>query len=683
MRLFFICILFSINVYSVFSQDWEQCDGLYGAEINIIEVTRDNLLFGVNRYSGIMFRSSNDGNTWERLPKLEHAERYVHEINVVCSNQKTIYIGTDLGVFATDDNGNSWQLVGLENFKIESMVIKKDVLFCTTSNGYVFHSKDSGNTWTKIYENVSPYGSKIVFNNNTIYIVDTKLHQSTDNGTTWHIIDDSVLKSAQNGFLTNTIATSNGNVYAGAIGALFRSTDDGLSWSNLIDVQAEPLWDYNTWVRSVYAVGDTIYVTTGSEVLRSYDRGEQWYLSPVEGVPNTILHHKSKIYIGTFAGFSISEDNGFEWEEKNKGINYVVINSLIETGGVLLAGSNQGISRSTDNGKNWSYVKKGFTREYGQNLLKNKIYTFAMETRSMKRSKDNGISWEEIGPFKSDDYSENDILRSATIQNEKLFITTKDRDTLFVKEDNNKEWKKIPLEMNLYILTSDHKYIYATTTSHPQKLIRTEDGGENWEDFNIKNVSTYSALVVSNDAMFAIASNLLLRSTDEGSSWEDIGKNYGLVNPRIMAYSNGVLCIGTNKGIFVSNDKGSTWEMYYFEYPVTCILLAQSNLFVGTNTFSLWKYPFETLSLNDENTARNKVLNIHPNPVSNKCTVELSNFNGIGFANIYDIYGQLLLKQKLESKETVIDVSAMPIGEYNIVVSSGGDVANDKIIIMR
>ncbi len=683
MRLLLVFILFPLFIYyPTCSQDWEQCEGVNGANIGIIGA-KGNMLLAVSTYNATMFRSYNNGDTWERLQDLENGERYVWEIYAICSNDKEIFVGTDLGVFRTDDDGNSWEFLGLENFKIESIVIKNEVLLCTTSYGYVFRSRDNGNTWSKIYEYAPNSGGKIIFNDNTLYIVNSELHQSTDNGISWHIIDDSVIKSNQNGFLTQSIACSNGNVYVGTVGALYKSTDDGLTWINLIDVYTPPSWEHNTWVRSIYAVGDTVYVLTHNDALRSYNGGEKWYYVPIDEVPNTFLQHNSTLFAGSYAGFSKSEDNGFTWEEKNKGLNYVSIYSLIETEEVLLAGSDLGISRSTDNGRNWNYVKKGDEREYGNNFLKNKVYTFAMDTRSMKRSKDKGISWEEFGPFKSDDFSESNIIRSATIQNEKLFITTKDRDTLYVSEDNSNVWKKIALTMNLYILASDNKYIYAVTTSQPQKLIRTKDGGENWEDFSIKKVTNYSALVVANDVMFAIASNLLLRSTNDGGSWEDIGKEYELVNPRTIAYSNGILYAATNKGIFVSKDKGSTCEMYYFEYPATCILPVQDNLFVGTIEFSLWKHPFEISSLGEENTARDNVLNIHPNPVSNKFTVKLNNFNEIAVVNIYNVYGQLVLNQKLENQEAEIDVSTMPVGEYNIVLNVGNNISTDKIVIMK
>lgn len=674
MRLLLVFILFPLFIYyPTYSQDWEQCEGVYGAYIKTM-VTNGKVLLA-STYDGIMFRSYDKGDTWERFERMKNDAGYVFDVTAMCINDKVIFVGTNVGVFRSEDNGDSWQLIGTEPHNIRSMTIKKEVLLITTSQGHALMSKDNGDTWTKMYENLSSMYGRIVFNDNTIYILDGKLHQSTDNGASWNIIEDSIIKNKDDKRLSGAIAASNGNIYVGANSALFRSTDDGETWANLIDIDS-PGWDQETSVQSLYTAGDTVYVLSYNGVLRSFDKGENWQIIPIEYTPNVVLQNGTLIYVGTETGFSKSTDNGYSWEESRKGLNSVQVSDLIEIDETLLACTDIGISRSTDKGMSWSYVRNEPRRLFAYQLLKNTDYLFALGYYKFMRSGDKGVSWKEIEVGTKS-------IRSAVIQNENIFVTTDTKETLFKSTDNGETWQEIPSNKHLFRLhSSDGKNIFAVRREFPQKLFRSENNGESWEEISIENVNNYTYMATGDGVLFVLAGNTLFCSKDEGKNWEKISMNSNISSPLTVAYVKGVLFVSDDYGIYMSKDKGSTWEFYTFEYPINCVLPTKDNLFVGTLEYSLWKLPLNILSAPDYILNSNAVLEIAPNPTNSKCIIK-SNTTNYKEVNVYNTLGQSLLTHKFESQETELDLSVLSVGEYNVVLYDGKRHLINKILIIR
>jgi photosystem II stability/assembly factor-like uncharacterized protein len=119
------------------------------------------------------------------------------------------------------------------------------------------------------------------------------------------------------------------------------------------------------------------------------------------------------------------------------------------------------------------------------------------------------------------------------------------------------------------------KLLYAGTDDG--RLWRTRDGGENWEDIRKEPlpVRWISRIVASKYDFGTVyvtqtgrrdddAAVYIWRSTDFGSTWEDISSNVpaGPVNViREDPENKKILYLGTDVGVYVTNDSGKSWEV--------------------------------------------------------------------------------------------------------------------------
>jgi PKD repeat protein len=71
-----------------------------------------------------------------------------------------------------------------------------------------------------------------------------------------------------------------------------------------------------------------------------------------------------------------------------------------------------------------------------------------------------------------------------------------------------------------------------------------------------------------------------------------------------------------------------------------------------------------------------------PNPVSDFVNVSF-NKNVSGIINVTDITGKIISSQKFDGQKTQVDVRALPQGIYNLSLTGGSDVWNEKIVIIR
>jgi hypothetical protein len=71
------------------------------------------------------------------------------------------------------------------------------------------------------------------------------------------------------------------------------------------------------------------------------------------------------------------------------------------------------------------------------------------------------------------------------------------------------------------------------------------------------------------------------------------------------------------------------------------------------------------------------LLIIYPNPIGNNLVISCVEFANIG---IYDMYGKLLLSQKIDSDTAIIDVSFLQSGTYFIKVFSRKGIVTKKIV---
>jgi photosystem II stability/assembly factor-like uncharacterized protein len=251
------------------------------------------------------FKSTDGGKSWTPIESGMIDRSKKGPTNVTVSglqfdpaNPKTLYAGTEAGVFRSTDEGLHWTLLraepvadklGLEDPEIQ---VGEPVFdprwpetFYTPAEGGLLKTSDAGSSWRLIGKGltieepiayvqalaIDPHSPKVLLAGN-----EEGLFKSVDEGETWSPWGESI--DAEFSFLVFD-PEKPGVVYAGLRGALLRSENAGATWSKIRgDDPAAFAFDPRNPA--------TIYVGTYTGLFKSTDRGETW-TSASRGLPGT------------------------------------------------------------------------------------------------------------------------------------------------------------------------------------------------------------------------------------------------------------------------------------------------------------------------------------------------------------------------------------------------------------
>jgi hypothetical protein len=244
--------------------------------------------------------------------------------------------------------------------------------------------------WNAISAATSTFGASIgindiAFGNNTFVAVgdNGKMARSTDNGASWTVVVDSTFPSGYYGGKIYAIAFGNNTFIAtGEDGKAAYSTDNGETWIQVTGIVSGNGIDGIAFGNGVFIVFSGFY--DGSYMARSTDNGQTW--SPVTS--------------NTFSSPTNVEIQGIGY-----GNNVFIA-----------VGSNNTILRSTDYGLNWSKVVDGsfgstavYSIAYGGGstfVAGAGAYSKATNTGGkMAVSNDSGVTWTQIATIGASSFS--------------------------------------------------------------------------------------------------------------------------------------------------------------------------------------------------------------------------------------------------------------------------------------
>ncbi len=260
------------------------------------------------------------------------------------------------------------------------------------------------------------------------------------------------------------------------------------------------------------------------------------------------------------------------------------------------------------------------------------------------RSTDSGITWEIKNKVDEEtSISAVDVLTIIIdpVETDTVYLGTKDKGIL-ISEDNAEKWRKFssPTESNVYGLAINYfnnKTMYASgTASGRGKIFKTENGGETWSEIYTEPADgTYITAISmnpNNPQNIFVGTNrgVILRTSDGGANWDNLhsaggaiskiifsedGKNniYFLVYqnkilladenglnfremerksgntdlPTIYSFDidknkNGTMYIGTERGLYRSNNYGESFEELDIiassrEFPIRSVIVSPFN----------------------------------------------------------------------------------------------------------
>ncbi len=339
-------------------------------------------------YDGTLFKSYNGGKTFSS----ETSELLSGSITVGFdpADSQLIYLGKYIGVSKSYDGGNVWEesshgMLGATPTKVAINQENQDVLF-VGSNSYngVDKSQDGGLNWQMSNTGLPSYGSVTIDPNNqeTLFCLASEngIFKSTNSGDSWTQLTDQPI-------YTYEINHSNSNIQYGAINNVFyKSYDGGAIWNEISTISGGMMGD-GSIVSIASDPGNTDILYCGTQLWFSADMFGGLYKSTDSGVTWTQLvtdqaavkiaidpNNSNVVYYGTCEnGLFKSTDGGLTWNSLTTGLgtgeNLPYISDILintENSNILYVGlqnnfykagvHNNGIYKSTDAGLTWEVL---------------------------------------------------------------------------------------------------------------------------------------------------------------------------------------------------------------------------------------------------------------------------------------------------------------------------------------
>lgn len=549
----------------------------------------------------------------------------------------TGYICDDYYVYRTYNGGLNWQTLDVDTNLTETF---NDVEFLNLQKGFalkansIFMTNDGGETWQMTGSDI--HANTLYFFNESIGYVygdNEAVYKTTDGGYTWlmimsgqiyHTILDLEFSSPDTGYLVTGYQDSND-----VISTLKRTTDGGTTWTDLpapgnpysITVTGSHLWlgthsySYDSIPLYLYhssnggALWDSLYVT---KAYRPQALDEVRFFNPLEGY---VCYH-GKFYTTTDGGTtwtitspSDTYPNGcyfenFSWTDPLHG---------------YFCGRNGDLAKTADRSATFTRMGEGYnhnmwfacwffdmqrgiaaiplTGGIAQNSTG--AGTYGMKYPYLVYTNDGALTWDTCNaPLH---YS--DIL-DIKFTNDSTGWATCDIG-LFATTDGGINWDLRYYDMtyptvgfnNLCIVDSMHIYNHAW-----DRISASTDGGYTWVD---RSPTTFFQDGYSATAMcfpdtltgycavlgvYYIQDKLLLKTTDGGITWVQIGEFYigsPISNIEFYDASNGIMY---NEGnVMITHDGGITWTSDFILHlgyvkmfdPQTIMMVVNSEVWVS------------------------------------------------------------------------------------------------------
>ncbi|WP_035349752.1 WD40/YVTN/BNR-like repeat-containing protein [Edaphobacter aggregans] len=525
--------------------DWKRLarvgkrDDLVLDSIVLDQATPGRILVGawvLSKAEGGLYVSNDAGVSWTEVSEMKGQS--IRALVSAPSDPKTLVAGTLKGVYRSSDGGTHWQLITPEGsqelHEVESIAIDpKDTKTIYAGTWHLpWKTTDGGAHWSNIKEGViddSDVFSIIIDpkDPNVVYAsACSGIYKSDTAGARFQKMQGIPSTARRTRVLMQDPQHQN-IVFAGTTEGLYRTSDSGKTWARtsgpeliVNDVYINPT-DSNRMLLATDR-GGVLVSNDGGNSFQPTNNGfsARQITSYVED-----LRQPGTIYVGlvndkAWGGVFVSTNGGTTWTQKSAGLEKHDVFSLGQANdGTIFAGTRHGIYRL--NGALWSKVDRvSLTLPVTQ-------VPPAPKTTSRKR------------------------------------VAGKTATNAASASAKRKPVEK-PFDGTVFAFTRDGDRMFAATQDG---VLKSTDAGQSWTLVANPEGHVWYSISSAKSMVFASSLSRASLSTDGGQTWTDAKPPAELTQITSVAVDGfGGLWIGGREGVYLSEDKGATWQSVHNLY---------------------------------------------------------------------------------------------------------------------
>ena len=548
---------------------------------------------------------------------------YIYEVKFKDENTGWYVMGSNL-IYKTTNGGLNWFGIDIPNINdlglLRGLINSGDTLWLPIDYQRIIKSTNGGINWfsisTNIYgrmSNLQLLNSGLMYGVSTYNYSTTSLVRSTNGGLNWDSIYTFGPIEIRKGifcFINDSVGYSLGYY------KLSKTTNGGSNWDPVYE-DSTLFLDYLMFVNE----NQGFLVKNVANLFKTKDGGVSWNSIGYYGVKDMIFENENTGYMietGDSSYFRKTTDGGDSWESKfshlvpNTGRKFIDLEKVNNTF-YIAAESRSGMFKSADGGNNWQNISKYESDTYCNSVdfINSQTGFIGGYHTGILQTTNSGLNWFVNPGFNQiTNILERDILQVQFTSENVGWVST---DTGMLKTTNSgSNWFYLN---NLDSHTEHFSFINNNTgwvlihegsRNNVKKLYKTTDSGLN---FNLQYIinSTYLTDIQMYDSLFGFivgddigSGTNLLRTTNGGNNWESF--SYGSFNSleivdRKIAFIGG----GTGTGIFKTTNGGDNWFKVFdstltwydikFINPNTGIAINyRRNMYYTTNSGVNWNY---------------------------------------------------------------------------------------------
>ncbi len=667
---------------------------------------------------GGCWKTTNGGSNWVSLTDGLVYMR-IGAVAVNPNDFKTVYIGTTgSGMLKSIDGGNTLTQINTgysTGGTVRKIIVdpsNTQIVIIATSAG-IYRSTNGGNNWTKVLS-TSMYDLEFKpGSSSTVYASGNAFYKSIDNGATFTTLTNSITR---NDALRIAVTPANPNVVYGVqcngnvFGSFFKSTNSGASFTETVTgnpANGTNYFGYSTAgtdnsgqgsynlciaasptdVNEVHIGGIITWKTTNGG--NSFVATSAWTYPNNIGYTHCDMHEllyiDNTLFVGSDGGFSMSTDKGDNFINLSNGLGIRMFYRLgcSKTDPNMVAAGAQDNGGSILKSTGWIDWLGADGMEAAINPLNSNIVIGSSQAGSLYKTTNAGSSYSGITSPETDGAWTTPFLIDGNNSTTSSTTIIAGYAQIYKSTNTGGSWTKISnfsgtsFFAYLALAPSNSNYIYAARGT---SLYMTSNGGNSWTDISAGlGGATINGISVHNSdpkkVVVAVSGSKIYASIDGGANWANYTVNLPAIGARCITYENGPdegMYVGTNAGIYYSNNKMANWMLYGTGLPTVAIneieiQYTAQKVRVATYGRGIWQIDqYSSITTSISASKDNNNLFIYPNPANNEITVKMNNTMLGSTILITDMLGRELISNKITNELSKVNIESLTPGVYFI-----------------